>query len=75
MLIPTRHPKAKTENKTMLTKLETMIETIKHIELDNKQQMEDLKGKYETQIKEQQSKIDDYEARLSELEKQLIIKK
>tara|TARA_A100001015_G_scaffold165685_1_gene184170 strand:+ start:62 stop:1012 length:951 start_codon:yes stop_codon:yes gene_type:complete len=38
-------------------------------------QMEELKGKYEIQINEQQSKIDDYEARLSELEKQTIIKK
>lgn len=54
---------------------EKQYETIKHIELDNKKQMEDLKGKYETQIEEQKSKIDDYEERLSELEKQLIIKK
>ena len=46
-----------------------------YMELERKQLMEDLKGKYETQIKEQQSKIDDYEARLSELEKQLINKK
>ncbi|MDB2388349.1 hypothetical protein N9W47_03745 [Alphaproteobacteria bacterium] len=54
---------------------EKQLFTIKNIELDNKKQMEELQRKYEIQIKEQQSKIDDYEARLSELEKQITIKK